>query len=767
MDQRSPIEGRYRFGPFVLDPAERLVAREGAPVALTTRLFELLLAFVRSPGRLLTKSDLMDAVWSDRVVDEGSLTQAIFSLRKALGDGGEDGRYITTVTGRGYSFSAPVENIGAAPRIDSSREALAPTATPEATTTVAQSGKPKLIYASLAGGLAIIVAVVAFFIWPRSAPMAGKPLVVVVADFQNLSNNPLFDRTFTTAAKSDFQQSPHLSVLSDGVVEDTLDLMIRSKDARLTPQLAQEVCARNNGQAAIGGTIAQVGASYLLSLTATGCVDKQVISTDKAEVGSLDALLPALDRLVEGVRQRLGESADSIEKFNVPILKQRTASFEALQAYSEAHYDFTHGKYIESIPLFQRAIEIDPSFAAAYDGLSTAYSNMHESKLAAANIIKAYTLRNNASELEKLHILMRYDDSVLGDIDETIRVLKAWTELYPADAAAWANLSNSENWIGEYAPAIHDGKVVLEMSPGMETAAVVLARAYLHSGQFDLAAAACNQAIAKHLDGFDTHRMLFDIAFARGDLTGLQRELDWASGKPAERFMLIEAGQAALSQGQVAKGLDLFVRAVELGKSSGLGNYVAAPNARLLYDLGAKDKALAALGEVPAGFDSADYRFDLMEFGDEVQGAQRLQADLAKSPSDTLLNEQYAPEDRAAQALRHGQPLDAIKALIPAAPIEMRTYDIPYVRGEAYLAAHDGAHAAAEFRKIVDNRGIEAVSVHYPLAWLGLARALHLEGKTTESRAAYQQVLKLWKDADADLPAFQDATREFANLSPS
>jgi DNA-binding winged helix-turn-helix (wHTH) protein/tetratricopeptide (TPR) repeat protein len=763
MDQRSPIEGRYRFGPFVLDPAERLVTRESVPVALTTRLFELLLAFVRTPGQLLSKSDLMDAVWSDRVVDEGSLTQAIFSLRKALGDGGEDGRYITTVTGRGYSFSVPVENIGAAPRTDANREAPAAGATPA----VALPGKRNLTYVYLAGAIALVAAGAALCLWPRNAPAAGKPLVVVVSEFQNLSNNPLFDRTFTTATKSDLQQSPHLAVLSDGIVADTLDLMTRAKDARLTPRLAQEVCARNNGQAAVSGTIAQVGADYLLTLTATDCVSSQVISTDKAEVNSLDGLLPALDRLVEGVRQRLGESADSIQKFNVPILKQRTASFEALVAYSEAHYDFNHGKYIESIPLFQRAIEIDPNFAAAYDGLSTAYANMHEGKLAAANITKAYALRNNASELEKLHILMRYDNSVLGDIDETIRVLKAWTELYPDDASAWDNLSNSENWIGEYASAIRDGKQAVAMSPTVETAFVVLARAYLHSGKFDLAAESCNQAVAKHLDGFDTHRILFDIAFARGDMAAAQRELDWASGKPAERFMLIEAGQAAFSQGRIHKGLDLFVRAVELGKSSGLGNYVAAPDARLLYDLGAKDLALASLGQVPAGFDSEDYRFDLMEFGDEAQGETLMNANLAKAPSDTLLNEVFAPEDRAVLALRRGQPLEAIKALVPAAPIEMRTLDIPYVRGEAYLAAHDGARAAVEFRKIVDNRGVEAVSAHYPLAWLGLARALHIEGRITESRAAYRQVLKLWKDADADLPALQDATREFARFSPS
>jgi DNA-binding winged helix-turn-helix (wHTH) protein/tetratricopeptide (TPR) repeat protein len=770
MDQRSPIEGRYRFGPFLLDPAERLVTREGAPVPLTTRLFELLLAFVRSPGVLLTKSDLMDAVWPDRVVDEGSLTQAIFSLRKALEDNSEEGRYITTVTGRGYSFSAPVEIVVAAPRLGVSREALAPepAVVHDATTTVTQSGTRNRIYIYLAGAFAIVLAGVAFIFWPRSAPPAGKPQVVVVADFQNLSSNPQFDRTFTTAAKSDLQQSPRLSVLSDGIVEDTLDLMTRSKDARLTPELAQEVCARNNGQAAISGAVAQVGANYLLTLTATDCVDKHVISTDRAEVASLDALLPALDRLVEGVRQKLGESADSIEKFNVPILKQRTASFEALVAYSEAHYDFNHGKYIESIPLFQRAIEIDPTFAAAYDGLSTAYSNTHESKLDIAAITKAYALRDHASELEKLHILMRYNYSVLGDIDETIRILKSWTELYPDDASAWANLTNQEVWLGEYAAAMRDGVRAVSLNPEMETAYVVLATAYLRSGRLGAAAATCAQSVSRHLDGFGTHRVLYEIASVRGDAAGMQREIDWAIGKPAERFMLVEAIQSEFRSGQIRKGLETSAHALRLGKELGLQNYMAAPDARTLNDMGLKDLALQQLADVPPGYDSGDYRFDLLAFGNEAQGASLLQADLAKSPLDTLLNEDFAPEEHAALALRHNQPSEAVKAMAPPSGlIETHTFDATYVRGEAYLAAGDAANAAMEFRRIADNPALDPVSPLYPLGWLGLARALHKEGRIDESRAAYRKLFSLWKDADKDLPALQDATREFAQLSPS
>jgi eukaryotic-like serine/threonine-protein kinase len=769
MDRRAPSEGLYRFGPFRLDPAERVLTRDGAPIPLTYRVFETLLALVRNPGRLLTKDELMDFVWPGRIVDEGSLTQAIFTLRKALGGTGEEGRYIVTVPGRGYSFNAPVEAVASAASSATIREALSsgPLAGHEAADHV-RLPKVAVRYLATLGLLAILAAGAAIVMLHRSpAPVPGKPIVVVVADFQNLSNNPLFDKTFTTATKMDLQQSPFLSVLPDHTVEDTLDLMTRPKDARLTPDLAVEVCARNNGQAAISGAIAQVGTKYLLTLTATDCVNKQVLSSDKAEVTSLDALLPALDRLAEGARQRLGESTVSIEKFSAPIIEQRTGSFEALRAYSEAYNDFTRGKYAESVPLFQRAVEIDPNFAAGYAGLSTVYANLHEHKLEIANITKAYTLRNNASEMERLFISMRYNVSVLGDMDETIRILKAWTDLYPNDASVWANLSNSETWIGEYAPSIADGRQAVALNQGMETAYVVLARAYLRTGQFDLASAICAQSVAKHLDGFDTHRLLLQLAFAHGDMAGVERQVEWASGKPAERFMLIEAGQVAFSQGQVHKALDLFARALELGKSLGLTNYMAAPDARWLYDLGMKDLAAQNLAQVPADYDSADYRYDLMEFGDEAKGETLLQADLAKSPSDTLLNEAYAPEARAAQALRHGQPAAAIAALLPSKSIEMRTLDIPYLRGEAYLAAHDGAGAAAVFRKILDNRGIDPVTPLYSLSYLGLARALRMEGNLPESRAAYEELFVLWKDADKDLAALQDAENEYAHLPAS
>jgi len=187
-------------------------------------------------------------------------------------------------------------------------------------------------------------------------PPPGPPTrnVVLLGAFQNLAHDPQFDQTFQVATQIDLQQSPYVQVLTQQQIADTLALMTRPPDAALTPAVAREVCERNNGAAIVDGAVAEVGARYLLTLTATNCATGEVIAADKAEVDRRDDLLPSLDRLVGRLRSRLGEPSDSIQRFNAPLLQRRTASLAALQAYSQGFYDFTHGKRIEAIPLFRR-----------------------------------------------------------------------------------------------------------------------------------------------------------------------------------------------------------------------------------------------------------------------------------------------------------------------------------------------------------------------------------------------------------------------------
>jgi DNA-binding winged helix-turn-helix (wHTH) protein/tetratricopeptide (TPR) repeat protein len=758
----SVREGRYyQFEDFVLDPTRRTLTRGGAPVSLTPTLFDTLLYLVEHPGEVVTRDQLLDAIWPRKTVDTANVSQTIFTLRRALGAAGAHDQLIATAPGAGYRFVHPVQVVSSKAGADASIDPVWPLS--------AQPGRPsrpRLAWVVWTSGAALLViAAAAIGAWFWRAP-TGPPThsLVLLGAFQNLAHDPQFDQTLQMATQIDLQQSPYVQVLSQQQIADTLALMTRPPDAALSPAVEREVCERNNGAATVDGTVAEIGAKYLLTLTATDCASGDVIAADKAEVDRRDDLLPSLDRLVGELRSRLGEPSESIQHYNAPLLQRRTASLAALQAYSLGVHDFAHGKRIEAIPLFQQAIALDPGFSAAYADLAVVYSNLHQDDLAAASIKRAYDLRGAAGDQENLVISARYNTFVTGDIPEGLRIYRSWTQIYPNDAMAWANLANKETWTGQDSAAIEDGRRALALGPESEVSYVVLARALLHAGRLDEAQAVCAQAVAHHVDGDDLHGLLYEIAIARSDDTAAAQQLQWAAGKPGARTLLIEAGQAAFGRGQVRRGLDLFAQANALGQSFGLGDIFSAPNARLLFDLGREDLARQTLAHVPAGYDSADYRFSLAEFGDAEHEAALLAADVKKTPANTLLTQVFAAEEHAAAALRRRQPAAAIAALQSATPYDLRTLDVPYLRGRAYLAAGDGAHAAAEFQKILDNRGVESVSEYCQLAHLGLARALRLQGDAAGARKAYEAFFRDWQGADPGMPLLAAARTEYAGL---
>jgi DNA-binding winged helix-turn-helix (wHTH) protein/tetratricopeptide (TPR) repeat protein len=757
----SVREGRYyQFEDFVLDPMRRTLTRGGAPVTLTPTLFDTLLYLVEHPGEVVTRDQLLDAIWPRKTVDTANVSQTIFTLRRALGAAGGPEQLIATAPGAGYRFAHPVEVLAS----KSDASALVGSIWPRALRP-AGSSAPKVRTWPIWPLVAVLAAAAAIGVWVLRPP-PGPPTrnVVLLGGFENLAHDPQFDHTFQVATQIDLQQSPYVQVLTQAQIADTLALMTRPPDAALTPAVAREVCERNNGAAVVDGTVAAVGAQYLLTLTATSCASGDTLAAEKAEVARRDDLLPALDRLVSHLRSRLGEPSESIQRFSAPLLQRRTGSLAALQAYSQGFDDFTHGKRIEAIPLFQHAIALDPTFAAAYADLAAVYSNLHQDDLAAAAAKKAYDLRAGAGEWETLVISARYNGFVTGDIPEALRIYRSWTQIYPNDASAWANLANKETWIGEYALAIEDARRALAINPDFEGAYVVLGRALLHAGRLDEAKAICAQAAVHHVDGDDLHGVLYNIAVAEGDQAGAAQQLQWAAGKPGERTLLIEAGQAAFGRGQVRDGLDLFSQAKARGESFGLGDIFSAPDARLLFALGLQDQARQTLAQVPAGYDSADYRFSLAEFGDAQRAEALDRADIQKAPTDTLLTQVFSAEDRAVAAMRRGEPAAAIAPLQSAAPFELRTLDVPYLRGQAYLAAGDGAHAAAEFQKILDHRGVEPVSEYNQLAHLGLARALRLQGDAAGARKAYEAFFRDWRNADPGMPLLAAGKAEYAAL---
>lgn len=760
MDAAVRARGSYVFDRFRLDPARRDLSHDGVPIALTPTVFETLLCLVENAGRVVTKDELLAAVWPGRFVEEFNLTQAISTLRRALNAAAPEARLIVTAPGRGYRFTAEVrrETGDSAAQPEISLGDMAPMGAP-------RRGRwrfPPVAWTAAICALLVIAGatVIARRFW-AVPPRANR--VLVVAEFQNLTGEAIFDRTLGKALEIDLDQSPLLSVLSEQQVQDTLALMTRSKDERVTRPVAQEVCARNNGAGVLQGTIAPIGAKYLLTLTATDCDGTRMLAARKAEAGGRDAVVGALDRLVGTVRGELGESRASVQASDAPLQPEKTVSLAALKAFSEGTYLHDHGHGADSIPLFKHAIELDPKFAAAYASLSRAYSRFHEIGLARINSAKAYDLRDSASERERFNIILRYDQVVAGDLGAQVRDGQLWSESYPRDPAPWLILAAAHERLGEFGPEKDAARRALALG-GTEEAYARLAMAYWLSGDLDGSLAVCDEAARGELAGESIHLLLLRIALGRGNQAAAAKEMAWLDGKPSDRQALLIASSYAFGQGQVRRAMDLFGREQTFVGSHGFSDIMATGWVEDLADLGLTDRARALLNQIHGDADSLDFIYVLAQDGDPARARRMLAEQLRERPADTLLHEVDAPEVNAVLAIRRGQPREAIGALSAASSHESVNLLIPYLRGLAYLRMTDGADAAREFQKVLDWRAVHPIDSLIPLAILGHARALKMEGDVAASRRDYQAFLALWKDADPDLPLLKAAKAEYAAL---
>ncbi len=769
MDIKAPDEGQYRFGPFLLDPGERLLLRDGAPVPLTHRLFETLVTFVRNPGRVLTKDELLESVWPGRYMEEASLKQAVFTLRKALSDSSDDTQYIVTAPGRGYSFAASVQKVNRAVGVAK----LAPSVqAPSASVGYPLQRRDSVLrYAIPISVAAVLAAGIAVYLWNRNlAPASEKQNELVLADFQNLTSDPSLGTVLGKVLQIDLAQSPFLSLMPPQQVSKTLQLMERPADAALTPQLAQEVCARNQAAAALSGVVASIGSGFVVTLEARDCDTGKSIAENKAEVARKEDVPHALDGLTLQLRESLNESSASIRKFAAPIAQATTSSFDALKAFSLGERARTNGDNATAVGFFKRAIELDSSFAFAYAELGNAYFGLRETELGKANYRKAFDLRNRTSENEKLAIAGVYYER-LGNSEEAVRAYRLWAQTYPQDWLPLAHLANLLTGIAEYNEAIAAGRESLRLNPDHYGPYSVLARAYKRATRFAEAKDIGRRAAARGLDGWDMHGILYEIAFAEGDTAAMAAQAAKESGKPTEPWMLDYEALAAATAGQAGRSHALFEKAIEAAREQGPD---AQEEVVLFYEddiearsmLGLKDEARKISDGAPGLNDSEYQSFALALAGDFAHASASATALAERYPDSTEVNDFDIPETRAAIDLGQGRPNDAIVALRPAVSHELRDFWVNSFLGQAYLETNAPDKAAAEFRKVLANRGVDGISPLYPLAYLGLARALHMQGKIQESKAAYESLFAFWKDADKDLPMLLDARREYDLLQP-
>jgi DNA-binding winged helix-turn-helix (wHTH) protein/tetratricopeptide (TPR) repeat protein len=791
------VKHLYRFGPFDLDAEQRLVRRDGTKIALPPKAFDLLLYMVRNPLRLLTKEELLRAVWPDSFVEEGNLSQNIFLLRKALTTRQNDFRYIVTIPGRGYQFASAVELINQSPQNrhnddtemvlssvrstmhfvvheeidDASSNPTAEVAAPQHPVLPAPGVRGRGLRYALAALLVLAVAAGSFF-WVRKHHQKPSSRTIVVADFENRTGDQAFDVVLKKALEIGLGQSPYMDVMSEQQVVGMLQLMGRKGDAPLTHDVATEICQRSNRQVMLQGSIANLGRDYLLTLQATDCLSGKKLAEAKAEAADKERVLGALDLAAEKLRHGLGESGKSVERFQVPIAQATTSSLEALKAYSigEEMVGTTGREETETLPMFQRAVELDPQFAMAYAAIATDYYNLSEYNLAKPSYQKAFDLSGQVSEKEKLYIRAHYYADDLKDLEQGIKEYQLWAETYPLDWGPWLNIANAYTQLGQYAPAIAAGEKAVELDSSRGINYSVLARAYVRVNRYTDARAAALRAVAIGKDSYGLHATLFQIAFLEHDQAAMAREINWGQGRSSAWFSLYIEAFAAATAGKYKQAEELFRGAYDVAERENLAesaNDILIDQAVMESEIGLPEAARVTLSRVKQQYrDDPDFVFVSAQVTSVIEAEHFLVAhDIASRPG-TLMTYVYLPRLRAELALLRANPLDAVAALEPTRPYELAGgFTVLAQRAEAYLKAGQIENAVNEYNKILAHRGVDPVSPLFPLAHLHLARIDAGIGKLTESKAEYEKLFALWEGADNDLPLLVAARKEYSALT--
>jgi tetratricopeptide (TPR) repeat protein/predicted Ser/Thr protein kinase len=602
---------------------------------------------------------------------------------------------------------------------------------------------------------------------------------IVIGQFENATTDAVFDATLLTALKVHLGQSPFLDIIPDQRIGETLESMDRQANAPLTHDVAREVCQRLGVKAMLEGAIATLGSHYVLTLTATDCATGDQLARTQTEATSKEHVLAELGTISSSMRTKLGESLPSMQRFDVPIEQVTTPSLPALKAYTLGLEERRRGREIESVAFFNQAIENDREFASAYTTLSTVYGSLGEWGRSEEYARLANGVTRRVSERERLFITYQFHDRVTGNQDRAAETLELWKAAYPRDSRPANALALINNRIGHYDLAVTEALEALQRSPGHPFPLSNLAFAYRALGRYDEARTTALQSVKLGVETTPTRRLLYQIGLVLGDGTA-DAHLIWAKGKPREFDLVSAQAQAASFQGRLQDAHDLYQRSIDLAVSRGLSGTAAGYAAHLaltdaLYrnprDSAARIRSTInrieseadAPGTVPRF--RAGVAFGLAGLTGEAQAliAQAQQ----RYPESTFVKTLLAPATRAAIALQRRQPEQAIAALEATTPTQAGTVAglVPfYLRGEAYLQRQSYTEAARQFEQILKLRGVDPMSPIVSLAHLGLARARAGAGDVEGARRGYDDLFKIWQNADADFAPLLKARAEYGML---
>jgi eukaryotic-like serine/threonine-protein kinase len=647
-----------------------------------------------------------------------------------------------------------------------------------------REGMKTLPYKTIAAGIVIMgLAVGGWLFYGRRAHALTEKDTIVLADFANSTGDAVFDGTLRQGLSVQLEQSPFLKIISDQQIQRTLELMDQKPDAKLTPDIARELCQRTASAAVLDGSIAQIGTQYLLTLKAVNCENGESLASTETQASDKNHVLDALEKMASQIRNKLGESLSTVQKFDTPLEQATTPSLEALKALSSGRKILTSAGESAATPYFKRAVELDPNFAVAYAYLGIATTSAGEPILGAGYTRKAYELRDRTTEAEKYLITATFQKEVSGNIEAAEQTCKLWMQAYPRSEMPHNYLAGAIYPVmAQYEKAIEESRESIRLNPDNGVPYAFLAYNYTALNRPGDAKTAHDQALGRKLDSPFFLLSLYQIAFLQNDAAGMKQQVELSASKREfeDGLLSLDADTAAYS-GRLRASRELTRRAIDSAERAQqhdpAATYAATSALReALFGNADEARRQAAMAMARSAGRDAQYgaALALAYIGDSKQ-AQALAAELAKEfPEDTFAQFNYLPTLRAKLAAKSGNSSAAIENLRSAESYELglTTYSTYgwtslypiFVRGEAYLDAHQPGEAAAEFQKIIDHRGIVLNEPIGALAHLGLARARAMQGDTSKAHAAYQDFLTLWKDADSDIPVLQQAKSEFAKL---
>src|SRR5271157_39441 len=642
--------------------------------------------------------------------------------------------------------------------------------------------------------LLLVAALIGGWLYYRShhATLLTEKDTLILADFSNSTGDAVFDDTLKQALSMSLKQSPFLNVLPESKVAAILRLMDRPAGTALTGEVARELCQRAGSKAYVAGSIARLDSEYVLGLKAVNCRSGTLLAQELVTVAAKEQVLDALGKAIARIRGQLGESLATVQRYDVPLAGVTTSSLEALKAFSFGQKAAAEKGSAAALPFDLRSIQLDPNFALGYLSLGDDYLALNQPGRASEYLTKAFQLRDRAEERERLTISALYYWDVTGELDKAAQVLQQRIASYPREIGGYINLGNLYNLLGQHERAEDIYRQRLRRTPDDVAPYDNLATTLLALQRFDEARKVIAEAQARKLDDYMLHNALYALAFLGKDSAAMTDQQQWFKGKAEENLGLSLASDTEACAGLLGKAQEL----TNLAKDTAIRADSKETAAIWLENAGLREAAFgnttkarqAAAEGLKLAPESqgvtAEAALAFAMAGDTVR-AESLANDLNnRFPLDTQMQSLWLPAIRAQLALGRKDPSAAISQLQAAAgPIEFGQITFvtnlsclhpTYIRGQAYLLAHNGAAAAAEFQKILDHDGIVWNCWTGALARLGVARANALEVQTAagpeadaaRARAltAYRDFLTLSKDADPDIPILKQAKAEFAKL---